>query len=239
MLVDGEKVELDENGNYNFVSISRPHTIIALFAPTTNSAYYNWLNPFADVKSGDWCYDNVRYVVSAGLFNGTTATTFEPGKSMSRDMVVVVLWRLAGSPVVPDEGQLFPDVPKGNYAYDAVRWANKFGIVMGFNDGTFGYGKPVTREQLVTFLFRFAKNYAGDNVGLYDNTNILGYTDVLEISKGMTQPFQWAIGAGIVNGTTATTLSPKDITNRGQVAAILSRYCNKFINTVPVFDSGK
>ena len=55
----------------------------------------------------------------------------------------------------------------------------------------------------------------------------------------MTQPFQWAIGAGIVNGTTATTLSPKDITNRGQVAAILSRYCNKFINTVPVFDSGK
>ena len=239
VLVDGEKVELDENGNYNFVSISRPHTIIALFAPTTNSAYYNWSNPFADVKSGDWCYDNVRYVVSAGLFNGTTATTFEPGKSMSRDMVVVVLWRLAGSPVVPDEGQLFPDVPKGNYAYDAVRWANKFGIVMGFSDGTFGYGKPVTREQLVTFLFRFAKNYAGDNVGLYDNTNILGYTDVLEISKGMTQPFQWAIGAGIVNGTTATTLSPKDITNRGQVAAILSRYCNKFINTVPVFDSGK
>lgn len=237
VLVDGVSVTLNDKGAYDFVSISGPHTIIALFAPITNNAYYDWVNPFTDIKKNDWCYDNVRYVVSAGLFNGTTATTFEPNKAMSRDMVVVVLWRLAGSPVLPDEGQIFPDVPKTNYAYDAVRWANAFGIVNGFNDGTFGYGKEITREQLVTFLFRFSKNYAGDNVGLYDNTNILGYSDVLDISKGMSQPFQWAIGAGIVNGTSDTTLSPKEVTNRAQVAAILSRYCNKFINTVPVFDT--
>ncbi len=235
VLVDGKAVELNEDGEYEFISISGPHTIIALFAQTTNAAYYDWHNPFRDIRSGDWCYDNVRYVVSANLFNGTTTTTFEPNKSMTRDMVVVVLWRLAGSPILPDEGQLFPDVPKDNYAYDAVRWANAYGIVLGFNDGTFGYAKEVTREQLVTFLFRFAKNYAGNDVSLYDNTNILGYTDALQISKGMTQPFQWAIGAGIVNGTSATTLSPKDITNRGQVAAILSRYCNRFINAIPVF----
>lgn len=234
VLVDGAPVTLNESGAYDFISISGPHTIIALYAPTTNAAYHDWVNPFTDVKQGDWCYDNVRYVVSAGFFNGTTPTTFEPNKPMSRDMVVVVLWRLAGSPILPDEGQLFPDVPKTNYAYDAVRWANAFGIVKGFNDGTFGYGKEITREQLVTFLFRFSKNYAGDNVGLYDNTNILGYSDVLDISKGMTQPFQWAIGAGIVNGTSNTTLSPKEVTNRAQVAAILSRYCNKFINTLPV-----
>ena len=235
VLVDGESVTLDENNLYNMVSISRPHTIIALFATLTNVAYYDWSNPFEDIKSDDWCYDNVRYVSSAGLFNGTTANTFSPTGTMTRDMVVVVLWRLAGCPVMPDEGQLYPDVPQGNYAYDAVRWANYFGIVKGYYDGTFGYKQPVTREQLVTFLYRFSKNYAGDNVGAYDNVNILGYTDVLEISKGMTQPFQWAIGAGIVNGTTATTLSPKDYTTRAQVSAIFSRYCNRFMNTVPVF----
>ena len=235
VLVDGESVTLDENGKYNIVSVSRPHTIVAMFAPVTSVEFYEWRNPFTDVSHTDWCYDYVRYVASEGLFNGTNANTFSPTDTMTRDMVVVVLWRLAGSPVMPDEGQLYPDVPQGNYAYDAVRWANYFGIVKGFYDGSFGYKQPVTREQLVTFLYRFSKNYAGDNVGAYDNVNILGYTDVLEISKGMTQPFQWAIGAGIVNGTTSTTLSPKDYTTRAQVAAILSRYCNRFILAAPVF----
>ena len=171
---------------------------------------------------------------SAGLFNGTSETTFSPNKTMTRDMVVVVLWRLAGCPQVPDNGVIFNDVPRNNYAYDAVRWANQFGIVKGFNETTFGYGKAVTREQLITFLFRFAKNYAGNNVSEYDKVNILGYTDAIEISRGMTQPFQWGIGAGIVNGTSDTTLSPKAETTRAQVAAILSRYCNLFYLQVPV-----
>ena len=234
VLLDGESVQLTDH-KLDLVSVSRPHTIIALYAPVTNVPFYDWKNPFLDVKSSDWCYDAVRYVASAGLFSGTSTDTFSPNATMTRDMVVVVLWRLAGCPVLPDNGAAFSDVPKGNYAYDAVRWANHFGIVMGFNDGTFGYGKAVTREQLITFLYRFAKNYAGDNVAAYDNINILGYTDVMNISKGMTQPFQWGIGAGIVSGTSTTTLSPKDNTTRAQVAAILTRYCNKFFLQAPVF----
>lgn len=236
VLVDGQSVELDENGVYKFVSVSAPHTVVALFAPTTNATYYDWTNPFEDINRDTWCYDYVHYVVSAGLFNGTTETTFSPDKTMTRDMVVVVLWRLAGCPMVPDNGVTFYDVPKTNYAYDAVRWANQFGIVNGFDATTFGYGRPVTREQLITFLFRYAKNYAGDNVAAYDNVNILGYTDVMQISKGMTQPFQWGIGAGIVNGTSDTTLSPKAPCTRGQVAAILSRYCNLFHLQTPVIN---
>ena len=233
VLLDGEKAVLNDLHELELISISRSHTIIALYAPVTNANYYQWRNPFDDVKSSDWCYDYVRYAVSAGMFAGTSATTFSPGKSMTREMVVVVLWRLSGSPVVPDNGAIFSDVSKSSYAYDAVRWANMFGIVQGFGDGTFGYGKPVTREQLVTFLFRYAKNYAGDVISNYDSTNILGYSDALQISKGMTQAFQWGIGAGIINGTSDTTLSPKAYTTRAQVAAILSRYCNRFINEVP------
>ena len=212
--------------------------MVAFFAPVTNSAYYDWTSTFEDVKPGDWCYDNVRYVVSAGLFNGKTNTVFAPNDPMTRDMVVVVLWRLSGSPVIPGSDCSFTDVAKSSYAYEAIRWANYFGIVQGYSDTYFGYGKSVNREQLVTFLFRYAKNYAGNDVSLYDSTNILGYSDVLTVSKGMTQAFQWAIGAGIVNGTTDTTLSPKTLATRAQVAAILSRYCNQFINTVPVFNTG-
>lgn len=238
VLVDGQPVKLDENGNYHFTSISREHSMVAFFAPVTNSAYYDWTSTFEDVKPGDWCYDNVRYVVSAGLFNGKTNTVFAPNDPMTRDMVVVVLWRLSGSPVIPGSDCSFTDVAKSSYAYEAIRWANYFGIVQGYSDTYFGYGKSVNREQLVTFLFRYAKNYAGNDVSLYDSTNILGYSDVLTVSKGMTQAFQWAIGAGIVNGTTDTTLSPKTLATRAQVAAILSRYCNQFINTVPVLNTG-
>ena len=239
VLVDKQSVELDKNSNYNFISVSREHSMIAFFAPITNSAYYDWQSKFEDVKPGDWCYDNVRYVVSAGLFNGKTETVFAPNDPMTRDMVVVVLWRLSGCPVVPGSNCSFADVSRNSYAYEAIRWANYFGIVQGYSDTRFGYGQSVNREQLVTFLFRYAKNYAGNDVSLYDSTNILGYSDVLTVSKGMTQAFQWAIGAGIVNGTTDTTLSPKALATRAQVAAILSRYCDQFINTAPVLNTGK
>ena len=236
VLVDGVGVKLDDNNQYQLISISKAHTLIALYAQTTNSAYYKWTSPFEDVKNGDWYYDNVAYVASAGLFNGTDTNKFSPNSTMTREMVVTVLWRMSGSPVVPDNGASFSDVPKSNYAYNAVRWANEFGIVNGIGNNKFGYGMNVTREQLVTILFRYAKNYACDNVSLYDSTNILGYSDVMSISKGMTQPFQWAIGAGIINGASPAKLDPKGTATRAQVAAIFSRYCNRFMNTVPVFN---
>ena len=83
-------------------------------------------------------------------------------------------------------------------------------------------------------LFRYSKNYAGDDISQYDSANILGYSDVLKISKGMTQAFQWGIGSGVINGTSDTTLSPQGTATRAQIAAMLSRYCNKFILKIPV-----
>lgn len=234
-LVDKAAVELDSSSNYTFISISSEHSMTALYGQITNAAYHNWVSPFTDVSSNDWFYKNVRYCSSADLFNGVTPTTFEPNMAMTREMFVTVLWRLSGEPIVPGSGCAFKDVPSRSYAYEAIRWGSYYGIVRGTSSTTFGMGASITREQLVTFMFRYAKNYAGDDVSLYDNTNILGYSDVLKISKGMTQPFQWAIGAGLVDGATPTTLDPQGTATRAQVAAILSRYCNKFVNTIPVF----
>ena len=117
---------------------------------------------------------------------------------------------------------------------EAVRWGVANGIINGYSATVFDPNGQVTREQLVTMLFRYAKNYAGDDVAKYDTTNILGYSDVLQISKGMTQPFQWGIGAKIISGTSATTLTPQGTATRAQVAAILSRYCNSFVLKIPV-----
>jgi len=235
VLLDGKSTPLDENGKLSLIDISESHSITALFAAIENTAYNDWVNPFVDIPRDFWCFDSIRYVVSAGLFSGTSADTFSPNNNMTREMVVAVLWRLSGGPVVPEDAEGFSDVPESSYAYEAIRWASYYGIVSGYGDGSFGYGDCVSREQLVTFLFRYAKNYAGEDVSLYDGTNLLGYTDMMQISRGMTQPFQWAIGAGIVSGTTDTALNPKGTATRAQVAAILSRYCNKFVLKEPVF----
>lgn len=236
VLVDGQPVELDENNCYHFISISRAHNIIALFAKTTNEAYYNWVNSFTDISNNDWFYESVRYTASAQLFIGTEATVFSPDDAMTREMIVTVLWRLAGSPVVPDENKInFRDVSTDSYAYEAIRWASMFNIIEGYGDGTFGYGDPILREQLVTILFRFARSYVGVDVSLTDSTNILGYSDVLQISQGMAQPFQWAVGAKIIYGTSRTTLEPRGMATRAQVAAVFQRFSTIFMDKIPVF----
>ena len=235
VLVDGKPVELDEENCYTFISISREHNIVALFTKLTNDSYYNWNCPYDDVSRYEWYYESIRYAASAGFFNGTTEKTFSPEDAMTREMLVTVLWRMAGCPVVPSNaGQTFIDVPKSSYAYDAIRWATMFGIINGYGDGRFGYGDMVLREQLVAAIFRYAKNYVGVDVSLYDSTNILGYSDVLQISMGMSQPFQWAVGAGIILGTSETTLEPKGMATRAQVAAVIYRFNSRFVDQVPI-----
>lgn len=235
LIVDGKAVETDDAGNYTLVSISEPHSISALFAPIANVNYAGWENPFDDIPDDYWCYKNIRYVVSAGMFSGVTENTFSPTRTMTREMVIAVLWRLSGSPVVPGSACSFTDVSRDSYAYEAIRWGIYYGIVSGYSGDSFGYGVPVNRQQLVTFLYRYAKNYAGDDTAAFEETNILKYSDSMDIAKGMTQAFQWAIGAGYISGTTDTTLSPLGPATRAQVAAIFSRYCNQCFLKVPVF----
>lgn len=236
VLVDGKSVELDENGCYMLVSVSAPHTVLALFAKNTNTAYYEYTNTFTDVTQDTWCYDYVRFVKSFGIFNGRTETTFCPDEPTTRAQFITVLWRLSGSPVMPGSDCSFIDVDKNSYYYEAVRWGTAFGIVNGYSDVQFSPYNSITRQALVSMLFRYAKNYAGVDVSLYDSTNILGYGDVMDISQGMTQAFQWAIGAGIMSGTADNMLNPKGTATRGHVAAFLSRYCNQFVLTVPVIN---
>ena len=173
-----------DNGAYQFISVGEDHTITALFAQYTNSGYNSYVNKFTDVKESDWFYNNVRFAYTMGLMNGTTTTTFSPEEPTARAQFITVLWRMSGSPVVPGSGCQFNDVASGTYYYEAVRWGVANGIINGYSATVFDPNGQVTREQLVTMLFRYAKNYAGDDVAKYDTTNILGYSDVLQISKG-------------------------------------------------------
>lgn len=175
---------------------------------------------FTDITPDFWAHDAIDYVVSNNMFNGTTGTTFSPGVVMSRGMLVTVLYRLEGSPDVSGIENPFSDLADNAY-HDAILWASDNRIANGWQDGTFGANGTLTREQLAVFLHRYA-NFKGYDTNNY--SDIGGFSDAKDVGEFARESMCWAVGEGIINGTTATTLSPKTGANRAQVATMMMRF---------------
>lgn len=173
--------------------------------------------PFIDVNADDWFYDAVQYVFDKGIMTGTGATTFEPGTSTTRGMIVSILHRLEGSPVVTNEN--FSDVIIDDWYGQAVAWASSEGIVGGYGDGTFQPEKDITREEMASILYRYSL-YKGYDVS--DRADLSGYTDAP--SAWAMEVMQWANAEGVINGMTDTTLDAQGNATRAQVAAMFQRY---------------
>lgn len=182
--------------------------------------------PFTDVPEGAWYADAAAYVYEHGLMAGTSATTFAPDVTTSRAMIATILWRMAGSPVV-NYAMNYTDVAQGQWCSEAIRWATSEGVVTGYGNGLFGTNDPITREQFAVMLYRFAQEQ-GYDVSIGENTNILSYTDVADLSEYAIPAMQWAVGAGIINGTgDGSTLSPQGQATRAQAAVMLMRFCEE------------
>lgn len=177
--------------------------------------------PFTDVPEGAWYEDAAAYVYKHGLMAGTSATTFAPDVTTSRAMIATILWRMAGSPVV-NFAMNYTDVAQGQWYSEAVRWATSEGVVTGYGNGLFGTNDSITREQLASILYRYAQT-KGYDTSVGENTNILSYTDALEISEYAIPAMQWACGAGIMEGD-AGYLTPQGDATRAQVATMLMRW---------------
>ena len=111
----------------------------------------------------------------------------------------------------------------GSFCDDATVWAAANGIVKGYANGEFRPSEVISRQQMAAILYRYAQ-YKGLDTSVGENTNILSYEDVSQLSEYAIPAMQWAVGAGVINGTTASTLSPKGDASRAQVANILYRY---------------
>ncbi len=177
---------------------------------------------FGDVTSADWFAEAVKYVVDKGMMNGTSANTFAPKADTTRGMIVTVLYRLEGEPST--SAASFTDVRNGEYYAKAVAWANANGIVTGYGDGKFGPNDSITREQLAAILYRYAQ-YKKYDVSVGEDTNIMDFDDVRQISSYAVPAIQWACGAGVMNGKATYTLDPKGGATRAEVAAMLMRFC--------------
>ena len=180
--------------------------------------------PFADVKSSDWFYDEVLYVYNEGIMTGTSKTTFSPNMTLTRGMVVTMLYRIAGEPGAKKRGS-FTDVAESSWYAEAVDWAAENGVVLGVGQGHFAPEMTINREQLVTVMWRYAKA-TGKDVSVGEDTNILSYDDAFDVSEFAIPAMQWACGDGVITGANGK-LNPKGTATRAEAAAIFQRFVTK------------
>ena len=225
---NGDEIELTDHGDgtWSFTQPSGQVTISVTFVCDGRTEHCP-AHGYTDVDTGAWYHLAVDYAVENGLMNGVSETGFAPNAATSRSMLVTILYRLEGEPAA--EGTMdFTDVAEGEWYTDAVRWAAGADIVGGYGNGLFGSDDAVTREQLAVILYRYAV-YKGYDVSIGEDTNILSYADFADLSEYAIPAMQWACGAGIVNGTSESTLTPQGEATRAQVAAMLMRFCESIV----------
>ncbi|MBQ2920921.1 MAG: S-layer homology domain-containing protein [Oscillospiraceae bacterium] len=180
--------------------------------------------PFVDVPENTWYRDAVSYVYRNGLMNGTSATTFTPGGSMTRGMLVTVLWRLDGEvPVSNEERACFEDIG-GAWYTDAVAWAYSNGIVNGVSATRFEPNRIVTRQEAVTIFHRYCVDTSLMSAG--STAELKGFADKDSVQAWAGDAFVWAVNTGLIEGSVSggkVYLNPNDHLNRAQAAILLQR----------------
>lgn len=175
--------------------------------------------PFTDVSTSDWFYSDVMFVYENGLFSGTDSRSFSPNASMTRAMLVTVLYRLEGEPAGTGSSS-FSDVYSGSYYEKAVAWAAANGIVTGTGSTSFSPDAKVTREQLAAILYRYAQYKKLDTDA---GAKLDSFSDAGNVSGYASEALSWAVSEGLINGASGR-LTPKGDATRAQVAAILHRF---------------
>ena len=210
---DGTKISYSEGytkNTYYFYMPDQDVTISATFSRGTL--------PFTDVKSTDWFYDAVSFTYNMGIMDGVETNKFSPSTTITRGMVVTMLWRMAGEPYA--SGTYFDDVSYGRYYTTAVAWSARNNIIEGSGANTFGVDDPITREQLAVILYRYAKymNYSTTTSSLY------GYDDANKVSSWAKDAMGWAVRNGVIGGVTNTTLCPNNTATRAEVAQMFMNF---------------
>ena len=211
----------NEDGTYTFVQPSGKVTITVTFrqlasvsdCPRDESCP---MAPFTDADRNAWYHDGVHYCVEHGLMMGTSQTTFAPDIVTTRGMIVTILWRLEGSPIV-GASLNYDDVKAEDWYGEAVRWADSVGVVTGYGNGKFGPNDTITREQMAAMLWRYAGSPRVDG-------SLSSFTDGAQTSIWAQPAMIWAVEEGLITGVGNDRLEPRGQATRAQAATILMRF---------------
>ena len=185
--------------------------------------------PYVDVEEGDWFYDGAYYNYFAGTMTGTDTTHFSPYEILPRAQFATILHRMEGKPDAAYTNR-FPDVPDGQFYSTAVLWAAEAKVVTGYTDsGYFGTNDPITREQMVVMMYRYADYKKYD---ISKSTDISSFSDAGQVSEFAEKAMKWAVENGIIEGKKNTDgsyrLDPQGSTSRAECAIIIQRFMEKF-----------
>ncbi|MFR8066177.1 MAG: S-layer homology domain-containing protein [Acutalibacter sp.] len=221
---DGSEVELTENsdGTWGFTQPGESVTIAVTFRCDGGE-----LCPSAhltDVELNAWYHEAVDYVVEHGIMAGVSATAFQPNGSLTRGQVVQILHNLEGKPEETAEAP-FTDTA-GHWALEAIAWAAQNNVVAGYDDGTFGPEKLVTREEFAQMMYNYAKFKGYD---LTAGGDLAQFPDAGAISDWAETALSWANGKGLINGHDNGTIDPQGNTTRAQAASIMKNFDLKVV----------
>ncbi len=182
------------------------------------------ISAFTDADPAAWYHDGVHFALANGIMQGLGDGRFDPNGVTSRAMMAQILWNMEGRPGV-NYAIDYTDVSGDDWFVEAVRWATCVGILDGYGDGRFGPNDDLTREQLVTIFYRYAK-YKG--VAVEPDANILDYADVFDISPWAVEAFRWSVQEKLVEGMGDNTLAPQAGASRAMIATVVMRYLSRF-----------
>ncbi len=183
-----------------------------------------WKNPFNDVKENAWFYDSVRYVFENELMSGVDTEVFAPNSTLTRAMLVTILYRFEGSP--DSRTYAYSDVERNTWYTKGVDWAASNGIVNGVGDGKFAPNLPITREQITVIFYNYSKH---KEMNLTAKKDLSAYADDNEISPWAATAFEWAAASGLISGKDNNKLDPSGNATRAETAAIIKRYTENLV----------
>lgn len=180
--------------------------------------YDSILIPF-DVSPGDWYYEAVKFVLSRGYFSGSDNGSFDPDSNLTRAQLAQVLWTMGGSQNA--RMSQFSDVAPGDWFYQAAAWCQQEGLISGYDISTFAPNDPLSREQMISILYRYA-NYSGSSPEAAGDLS--RFSDLEDVSPWAVESFRWAVAGKIIAGADGA-LNPGAVVSRAELAAALYAYC--------------
>lgn len=222
-------------GTYKLDNVTEDITITVTFkakSQSSGSSSKSWTNPFTDVSSNSQYYNAVEFVCSEGLFNGMTATKFEPMTTMTRAMFVTVLGRLAGIDPLAYSGSSFTDVSRSDqqisWAAPYIEWAVQKGITIGMGNGKFAPNDPITHQQMYLFMYRYAMFIENEN-GSLTGVSLSGISDASQIADWAEDGVKFASKNNILI-TSGGKLAPTENALRCELAMLLHGFCTKVLD---------
>lgn len=219
---DGDEVKVSEKdtGEYTFTMPASDVTVKVTFSEIeTEENPTHGQHPFADVSSTSWYSNAVQYVYENSLMNGVTSSTFAPDSNVNRAMIAQILYNMK-NPTEKATVSAFSDVAPTEWYAEPINWVVWQGYMSGYGDGKFGPNDALTREQLVTTLWRYSGSPMTASV-----SSLSVFSDASAISDYAKQAMAWAHTSGVISGNGNGTVNPKGTATRAEIAQILMNFC--------------